>query len=149
MTVEELAAYSHDQLEPHPVQYTPQMYVDQFRRRLQGKRVFFNGWALLTGGIWMLYRKMYGVGAAVFLLEHALILTSHWAFIVFRIGLALFATPLYFAAAQKVVDRSRREGLNVEERFQKLRARGGTSRLMAILALVGSLILRTFTGALF
>ena len=56
----------------------------------------------------------------------------------FRLVLALVASPLYFAAARKAVERSKRRGTTEEVRHQEFCAQGGTSPLMAILAIAVS-----------
>ena len=141
MTVEEFAAYSHDELVAHPYQYTPQFYVDQYRSLLQGGDLFFNGWALIGGGIWLMHRKLYVVGIAVFIVEHALIpLSSFLLFLLSRFVFAFVASPLYFAAAQRAVDRSRRDGVTDQERLQQLSRQGGTNQWLADLAVTASFI---------
>lgn len=123
-------------------------YLPKWRSYLEGRSGFvgFNWTAALFGWLWCLYRKMYKVAIAVFMLEYAVMIfvivsaavffgermftetaVGYAAVPLVRIPLGFLANKFYLRRAVKMISTVRAQAGTVEERLAELRRRGGTS----------------------
>ncbi len=151
LTSEELDAFTDEYAAKAATFATPGYYIEKWRPVLLGKSSWngFNGAAFLTGILWCLYRKMYGVAAGIFAAEFLIgiiliiiasiaiapleltnsqiALVSWLALIPVRLWLGLMANKLYLKKAKKVILESRSSSGIGDAALKQMRSRGGIS----------------------
>ena len=109
------------------------IYADAFQKLENGNPIVFNWAALLFGSFWLLYRKMYLLGAVMLALQTILLMLSLNSFAVGSIilHLILFAvgSRLYFSYVKKHVEHAKLLDERAKQAYFKEK---GTTSLSAV-----------------
>lgn len=122
-------------------------YFDRFAKMRERNWVSTWNWvAFFFPAPWFCYRKMYGIGVAIFfgmmLLQITLAAlgiyeqTAVPAQVLPRLGLALFGNTLYRRHVHRIAEKVNAMGLPEEERLKQLVKRGGVNGMAATLAVI-------------
>ncbi|HEV7855385.1 MAG TPA: DUF2628 domain-containing protein [Herminiimonas sp.] len=110
------------------------VWIKIWRRPIANDGQFsgFNPFAVVLGPIWFFFRKMYGLGIAVLLIDIAVVYFFHFpgAFFVPRILIGFFANIAYYKKARHAVNDVM--VLSAKEATRQLSSRGGISIVGAI-----------------
>ncbi|SHI90371.1 Protein of unknown function [Clostridium cavendishii DSM 21758] len=107
-------------------------YTEKFKLANRGNKASWNWPAFFFSAIWLMYRKMYAIGAGIFVCNLVLVSIHRVLGLVLNIVVAIFANYLYSQHVNTKIAQIKALGLSKAEEKMKLVNQGGVNIVIPI-----------------